>query len=86
MSAIVQNPNELAEWIAETTGASGKAVTIRWRPTRTLRTVLGVDDGAFQKAAVRAKKKLQKFSDSRKRLGFWRLLCARSKSAGRLAD
>ena len=70
MSAIVQNPGELAHWISEATGASGKPVTIRWRPTRTLRTVLGVDDEAYQSALVTATRELQKLPDSRKRLSF----------------
>ena len=70
MSAIVQNPRELAHWISEATGGSGKAVTIRWRPTRTLRTVLGVDNEAYQNALVRAMRELQKLPNHRKRVGF----------------
>ena len=51
MSAIVQNPDELAEWLAEATDSSSVPVTIRWRPTRTLRSVLGLDNKSIQKRA-----------------------------------
>ena len=70
MSAIVQNPNELARWIEDAAGGSGKAVTVRWRPTRTLRTVLGVDYGSLHRAAGRAKQELQKLPKHRKKLPF----------------
>ncbi len=51
MSAIVQNPEELSEWLAEATEGTSGAVTIRWRPTRTLRAVLGVDNDSVQSRA-----------------------------------
>ena len=51
MSAIVQNPDELAEWLEEATGGDSVPVTIRWRPTRTLRSVLGLDNKSIQKRA-----------------------------------
>ena len=70
MSAIVQNPDELAEWIATATGAVGTAVTIGWRPTRTLRAVLGVDDQNFQEAAKEARKALKELPDRRKKVRF----------------
>ncbi|MGA2791884.1 MAG: DEAD/DEAH box helicase [Candidatus Bathyarchaeia archaeon] len=70
MSAIVQNPEELAEWLADATGNSSKAVTIRWRPTRTLRAVLGLDNNSIQKRAEDAIEKLQTRSEKIKRLGF----------------
>lgn len=51
MSAIVQNPEDLAKWIEEATGSNSVPVTIRWRPTRTLRAVLGLDNNSIQKSA-----------------------------------
>ena len=51
MSAIVQNPDELGEWLEEATGGDSVPVTIRWRPTRTLRSVLGLDNNSIQKRA-----------------------------------
>ncbi|MGD0400849.1 MAG: DEAD/DEAH box helicase [Syntrophobacteraceae bacterium] len=70
MSAIVQNPEELAEWLADATEKSSKAVTIRWRPTRTLRAVLGLDNYSFQSRAKDAMKELQTRAANTKRLGF----------------
>ena len=47
MSAIIQNPNDLAGWLESATGQNASPVTILWRPTRTLRSVLGVEKGAI---------------------------------------
>lgn len=70
MSAIVQNPNELAEWLEEATGGSSMPVTIQWRPTRTLRAVLGLDNKSIQKRAKAAIKILKTRNESIKRHGF----------------
>lgn len=70
MSAIIQNPEELAEWLADATQCSSKAVTIRWRPTRTLRAVLGLDNNSIQKHAKDAIGKLQKRTEKIKRVSF----------------
>jgi hypothetical protein len=70
MSAIIQNPDELAEWLGECTDGQAGAVTIKWRPTRTLRAVLGVDFESLQKTAPAAEKKLSELPDHRKNLKF----------------
>lgn len=70
MSAIVQNPDELVKWLEEATGGSSLAVTIRWRPTRTLRAVLGLDNESIQEQAKAAIKKLEKRNEKIKRCGF----------------
>ena len=70
MSAIVQNPDELAGWLEESLGDPANAVTTRWRPTRTLRSVLGVDDNSFQEKAQSAKEELEILPKSRKNLSF----------------
>ena len=70
MSAIIQNPNELARWIEDAAEGSARAVRVRWRPTRTLRTVLGVDYASFQRAGVKAKGELAKLSDRRRNRAF----------------
>jgi hypothetical protein len=70
MSAIVQNPQELAAWVEQAAGGSAKPVSIRWRPTRTLRSALGVDDSSFQAAAKAAQAELAKLPEHRKKLVF----------------
>ena len=70
MSAIVQNPNELARWIEDATGGNGRALTVRWRPTRTLRTVLGIDYESFQESRVRAEAELRELPDRRRNQAF----------------
>jgi len=70
MSAIIQNPEELADWLAAASGGRSGSVSIRWRPTRTLRSVLGVEDVAFQREAKAAKEELASLPDRRKKLAF----------------
>ncbi|WP_339910365.1 DEAD/DEAH box helicase [Symmachiella dynata] len=70
MSAIVQNPEELAEWLSEATGKTSQAVSIRWRPTRTLRAVLGVGNKSVQERAPEAIVKLKSRAEKFKRASF----------------
>lgn len=70
MSAILQNPDELADWLRAAKGGSSVPVTIRWRPTRTLRSVLGVENDEFQEAATSAKEKLESLPERRKKVRF----------------
>ncbi len=70
MSAIIQNPEDLSGWLESATGDNAKAVTIKWRPTRTLRSILGVENEAFQCNADAARKALSKLTDNRKSLTF----------------
>ncbi|MFW6114392.1 MAG: DEAD/DEAH box helicase, partial [bacterium] len=70
MSAIVQNPEELAEWLSEATDGTSRAVSIRWRPTRTLRAVLGVDNESVQERAAEAIEKLKPRNEKFKRAAF----------------
>lgn len=59
MSAIVANPNDLAEWLGDATGVESVPVSIKWRPTRTLRGVLGVDKSEIPESAANAIQKLK---------------------------
>lgn len=70
MSAIIQNPDDLAGWLGEATGGTAGAVSIRWRPTRTLRAILGVDFNSFQEKATAAQEELEKLPSRRKNLSF----------------
>jgi superfamily II DNA/RNA helicase len=65
MSAIIQNPEDLAGWIQNATGQTARPVSIRWRPTRTLRSILGVENESFQAAADTAKAYLASLGESR---------------------
>jgi DEAD/DEAH box helicase len=70
MSAIVQNPEDLAGWLAHALKSHAEPVTIRWRPTRTLRSVLGVENESFQAASAQAKKRLEQMKDNRRKQTF----------------
>jgi len=70
MSAIIQNPDDLAGWLAYATGGTSSPISIRWRPTRTLRSVLGVEKSSFQAAATAAKNELSELPDRRKKVSF----------------
>ena len=70
MSAILQNPEQLAEWVGTATGAKGTALTIKWRPTRTLRTVLGVEHDSFRKAVATARERLELMAQHRRKVPF----------------
>lgn len=67
MSAMVQNPEDLSDWLQEATGASSKPLSISWRPTRTLRGAIGIDHKSFTENRANAdtilsKPGLQKFT------------------------
>ena len=70
MSAILQNPEQLAEWVGTATGANSAPLTIKWRPTRTLRTVLGVEHHSFREAAVAAREQLKSMPQHRRKMPF----------------
>lgn len=70
MSALVQNPEELAEWLTEATGQKSDSVVVRWRPTRTLRGVLGVDNESVRERADEAIEWLKGRADRIKKRSF----------------
>ncbi|MDA1232502.1 MAG: DEAD/DEAH box helicase, partial [Planctomycetota bacterium] len=70
MSAIIQNPQDLAGWLEESAGGTAGAVSIRWRPTRTLRAVLGVEYRGFHRNATAAKRELESLREGRKNVRF----------------
>jgi len=59
MSAIVQNPDDLAKWLEEATGSRSSTISVPWRPTRTLRSALGVDTESEKKNGKPALEKLK---------------------------
>lgn len=66
MSAIVQNPDELAKWLEEATGNASATIRVPWRPTRTLRSALGVDTDSAKDGYEPARKSLSQRPDKRK--------------------
>ncbi|MCM1567794.1 MAG: DEAD/DEAH box helicase [Dehalobacter sp.] len=70
MSAIVQNPGDLAKWLAEATGGSSVVLSEPWRPTRTLRSALGIDAESFIENRIPAYEKLKTRPESRKNENF----------------
>lgn len=66
MSAIVQNPEDLARWLEEATGNRSTVIRVPWRPTRTLRSALGIDAESYRENHVPALEKLKTRPESRR--------------------
>lgn len=64
LSALLANSEEIGTWLTNATGGTHLTVTNPWRPTRTLRAVLGIDSDraatAFDSAAAELREKGQK--------------------------
>jgi hypothetical protein len=64
LSALLANSEEIGAWLTNATGGAHLTVTNSWRPTRTLRAVLGIDTGrgtaAFETVAAELRDKDQK--------------------------
>ena len=48
MSAMISNPDELAAWLASARGSTAVQNVIKWRPSRALRGIIGIDRAASQ--------------------------------------
>ena len=70
MSAMVQNPEDLRGWLTAATGRQGTVVKIPWRPTRALRSALGVDRVDTSANYVSAKQELGTLNSRRVNLKF----------------
>lgn len=70
MSAIVQNPDRLAEWLHEATGGDSLAISLKWRPTRSLRCAVGVDAEVGHAEQSLAIKRLETMSERRRNKEF----------------
>ena len=75
MSALVQDPTSLADWLSSATQGRGTALEIKWRPTRSLRTIVGLDSDTFLRVANDTKKRLASMPTRRTKLNF-RSTCA----------
>lgn len=70
MSALIANPEALATWLTETHGKATVVIREPWRPTRTLRAVVGVEDQALQAVAEPAAEQLGHLPSHRRNLKF----------------
>lgn len=70
LSAIVQNPDDLTEWLKEATGSPSATIRVPWRPTRTLRSALSVDSVSLKENQKLAFKELKELPENRKNLKF----------------
>jgi DEAD/DEAH box helicase len=70
MSALVSNAPELAEWLAGATGRPTMPITSPWRPTRTLRAIVGFDRSSSTAASDEAKRELAAAGEWRKNWAF----------------
>ena len=67
---MIENPEVAADWLTSATGVAALAVRTPWRPTRTLRGVLGFDRDALRETAGAARAALAELGANRKNLRF----------------
>jgi hypothetical protein len=70
LSAMVENPDAAARWLGSATGADAVSIQIPWRPTRTLRGVLGFSLEPLVVAAESAEADLSQKQERQKNLTF----------------
>ncbi|KUP04713.1 hypothetical protein Q75_14800 [Bacillus coahuilensis p1.1.43] len=66
MSAMVNNPKDLSDWLKESTTNDTKICSILWKPTRSIRGAIGVEYESFKKTSMEAKVNLDRMPDKRK--------------------
>jgi hypothetical protein len=67
MSALVSNAGEVANWLTEATGRPAAPISSPWRPTRTLRAIVGFDRPSSTAASDEAKHELAAARDWRRK-------------------
>ena len=70
MSALLSNAAKVADWLAAVTDRPSEAISSPWRPTRTLRAIVGFDVAASQEASRTAKQTLAAAAPHRKNLKY----------------
>ncbi|MDA1363101.1 DEAD/DEAH box helicase [Glycomyces luteolus] len=58
LSALIANPEAVAEWLSNATEADTVLVNNPWRPTRTLRAIVGVEKNILDEHCQQAERKL----------------------------
>lgn len=70
MSALIANPEALAAWLTESHDKPTVVIQEPWRPTRTLRAVVGVEAQAVQSVAQPAAERLDRLPTRRRNVKF----------------
>ena len=68
LSALIENPEELAQWIETATGTETISIKGVWRPTRTIRGVAGFMETNFNVERANAKRFLESHPNRRTKL------------------
>lgn len=55
MSAMIGNPEELAQWLGSARNGESSPISVKWKPSRTLRGLLALDKGAFDESYGQAR-------------------------------
>jgi hypothetical protein len=66
MSALIENPEVLGGWLASAQDLEAVVISEPWRPTRTLRAVVGIDSEATLEASGEPSERLAKMPPHRK--------------------
>lgn len=70
MSAMLANPDEIAKWLQEVSSHPAVSIDEDWRPTRSLRAIVGVDLEVARARATAAFNELKGLSERRKNRRF----------------
>ena len=70
MSALIENPNELAAWLTNVTGRETEVVDEPWRPTRSMRGVVALDKEQSQVNAMQSIRELRRLIAAGKKRKF----------------
>lgn len=70
LSALMSNSTELSHWLENVTQKESVVIDLPWRPTRSMRGLIGVDKKAFQKERKKAFQLLSQMDQRRTKLRF----------------
>lgn len=70
MSAMIGNPDDLAEWLESMGRGASAPLTVNWRPCRTMRGLLVLDEESFESKRAQAEIALQQLPTRRVRQRF----------------
>ncbi|MDF2612434.1 MAG: box helicase [Clostridia bacterium] len=66
MSAMLQNVDQIAQWLKFATG-EGEPVSIKWRPSRTIRGMIGINGESYKKNVTDAEIELMRIRKKNKK-------------------
>jgi superfamily II DNA/RNA helicase len=70
MSAMLNNPKDLANWLENVTSSQTQISSISWKPTRSIRGAVGVMYNSYRETKEIAKTDLDVLPERRKNIGF----------------